>query len=119
MDETTKGNALPNQTDENKGQKNWKNSGCSCGYGHGFGHVGHKALRIILALVIVLIVFWLGIVVGSHHSFSRRGFYGQRQIMRGYPTQRMTPLGQGTGTTLPGGMMRGQATTTPATSTQK
>jgi predicted anti-sigma-YlaC factor YlaD len=80
--------------------------------------LAHSALRIILALAVLLIVFWLGIMVGSHHSFSRRGFNGRTPMRQSTPMTRAYPVGT-PGAMRPTGLMSGQATTTPATSTQK
>ena len=54
---------------------------CACGCGCGWAH-GHRAFRVVLAIVIALIVFWIGVKVGEvgsalrvHSSYGVRGGY--------------------------------------------
>ncbi len=70
--------------------------GCGCGWSH-----GHRALLIILGIIILLVVFWVGVKVGEfrtivrgYNSYGSRGGYsaGYRPMGRtigggGYPGQ--------------------------------
>lgn len=65
---------------------------CACGYGCGCGWAhGHHIFRVVLAIVIVLVVFWIGMKVGEvrtmlgeygygggygwHHAYPMQGYY--------------------------------------------
>jgi hypothetical protein len=93
-------------------QKDGKN--CKmCGYGYGRGHFG---FRILLAIIVLLVVFWLGTVAGRLHSGYGRGSYGGSMrhpspMMRAYPASGY-PSGMMQG--APGRMLPQTATTTPA-----
>ena len=82
-----------------------------CGYGYGRGHF---SFRILLAVIILLVVFWLVTIVGRFHSGYGRN-YGSRfmggNTMRNYPMSRY-PAGMMPGAT--GRMMPQTATSTPA-----
>jgi hypothetical protein len=53
---------------KNNGQESMKNGmcgkTCTCGCGCGWAH-GHRAFRVVLAIVIALVVFWIGVKVGE------------------------------------------------------
>ncbi len=65
----------------NEGCKCWMHGGtCCCGYGCGYGfgwgwhgahHIGFMILRCLLAIVILVAVFWLGVKIGE-----LKGAYG-------------------------------------------
>lgn len=110
MEETNKDNTPQNPQGESKGAKAWKYADYQH-YGHGFGH---GIVRIILALVVVLFVFGIGIMVGSfRHGFGHREFNRGGYFNRPYPMTRAYPLGAS------GRMMQGLSTTTPPAATQK
>ncbi len=67
-------NSSQNPSGQSQGPKSW--------HGRGYGY-GHNAFRIILGIIIVLIVFWLGILVGSmRHPYGAGGFVGRGGGMR-------------------------------------
>jgi hypothetical protein len=49
-------------------------NGCACG-------CGHKTVRIIIKIALVIIIFWLGMHYGERKSFGGYGKYGG--MMRG------------------------------------
>ncbi len=93
---------------------------CNCGWcmhNHMHGHFGFWIVKLLVALVVLLFVFWLGVKVGEVKSFVGMGRYTTRSNMMyygGYGTPGApVMLQQGT---VPGGIMRTQtniATGTP------
>jgi hypothetical protein len=62
---------------------------CMCGCGASLGYPGfrrHRVIRIVIALVIAIIIFWVGVKVGEFKTVFEshfRGGYGSHQMMRG------------------------------------
>jgi hypothetical protein len=102
--------------------ENCHGGGCGCGCGHcgagGCGggmcscwkYGGHRPLRILLGLIILVIVFAMGMKLGELKGMYNSGFYGGdmwggRNMMRGYPGMMMNggmngnPMMQSTTTT--------------------
>ena len=48
---------------------------CYAGMGHMHGHFGFWIAKILVALVVLLFVFWLGVKVGEVKSFIEAGHY--------------------------------------------
>lgn len=84
---------------------------CSTGMGHMHHHFGFWVVKLLVALVALLFVFWLGVKVGEVKSFmGGYGRIGGRNMM--YLQQGMP--GWQTTTIVPQSMMTtGKATTTP------
>jgi hypothetical protein len=68
---------------------------CTCGCGCGWAR-GHRAFRIILALVIALVVFWIGVKVGevkmalqANSGREFRGSYSNTYYNPGGPMMRV------------------------------
>jgi hypothetical protein len=57
---------------------------CACGMGHMHGHFGFWVAKILVALVVLLFVFWLGVKVGEVKSFMEAGRYPMRANMMYY-----------------------------------
>ena len=93
--------------DENKGQMGqYQGCGMCCGHGHGHGNF---ALRLILGLAILFIVFWVGVQIGEFKASLEGGYgsYGMHDMMyyrtaapmmlqgsAGWPVTSTTPAAQ-------------------------
>ncbi len=89
------------------------NDMCCCGTcstGHMHGHFGFWIVKLLVALVALLFVFWLGVKVGEVKTFMGEGRYGTGRNMM-YLQQSDSPFGQTM--TVPGNAMMFQATSTP------
>jgi hypothetical protein len=83
--------------------------GCGCGRGGHGRHWTFFLLRTLLTVLILMIVFWFGVVAGRIGS----GYYGRPMMMGGYGYG-SSGMMMGAGTAMP--MMRvNGATTTPST----
>lgn len=87
---------------------------CACGCGCGWAH-GHRAFRVILGIVILLVVFWIGVKVGEvkmalelNSGYGIQGGYSNEyqpvnQMMNrnggGFQQQGPGPAASATGTT--------------------
>ncbi len=95
---------------------------CACGMGHMHGHFGFWVVKLLVALVVLLFVFWLGVKVGEVKSFVGIGRFGTRSNMMYYGNGTFYDNGSygtpGSPVIVPqGGMMRTQtyiASSTPA-----
>jgi hypothetical protein len=59
-------------------------------HGHGCGHWhGFIILRVLLAIIVVVAAFWMGVKLGqlqsAYYNAGYNGGYGSHRMMRGYP----------------------------------
>ncbi len=88
--------------------------GCGCGWSH-----GHRAFRIIIGIIILLVVFWVGVKVGEFRTIVREynGYGSRGGYSAGYrPMGRM--MGGG-GYGVPGQAPAAATGTTPAPTLQQ
>ncbi len=85
---------------------------CTCGCGCGWAH-GHRIFRVVLAVAIVLVVFWIGVKVGEVRTmldgYGYGGGYGWHHAypMQAYQDGSVTPANGSpmmTGSSTPSGV---------------
>jgi hypothetical protein len=78
---------------------------CCAGMGHMHGHFGFWIVKLLVALVVLLFVFWLGVKVGEVKTYMEAGRYPMRANMMYYsngggtslvsPAHPITPINPG------------------------
>lgn len=70
--------------EEEKNQNGAKGKVCDCGCGYGWPS-GGRLFRIVIAAIVVLIVFWVGVKVGEFKVlFGDYDYGGYQHFYRGY-----------------------------------